>query len=66
MTVNQGPMWLVYVSEDGENHYQPWTDLVEAGTLTDPETGEDMQMVGWTINNPAWEIPQRKSVRPTT
>lgn len=60
MIVNEGPMWLVYVREDGQNEYQPWTDVVEVGTLIDPETGQDMQMVGWTTDNPAWIVPQRK------
>ena len=40
-------MVLVYKSENGEFHTQEWQDLVESGTLIDPETGDDMEIVGW-------------------
>lgn len=38
---------LVYRSEAGEYYEQPATDLIIAGTLIDPETGDDMDLVGW-------------------
>ena len=40
-------MWLVYVDENGRLHYQQWEDLVDCGTLIDPETQQDMEIVGW-------------------
>ena len=43
-------MWLVYTDERGKKHYQPWQDLVEVGTLIDEESGDDMEMIGWTID----------------
>jgi hypothetical protein len=49
-------MWLVYSSiHNGTRRviYQPWNELCESGTLVDPETDEDMEMIGWTISNPA-------------
>ncbi|MCK0441264.1 hypothetical protein MUG78_17840 [Gordonia alkaliphila] len=45
-------MWLVYVDEGGGHHYQPWGDLTEAGTLIDPENGDDMDLIGWTTELP--------------
>lgn len=40
-------MWLVYKDEQGNEHFQNWQDLTDVGTLIDPETGEDMDLVGW-------------------
>lgn len=47
-----GPMWLVYVAEDGTQHFQPWADIDTAGPLIDPHTGDDLQVVGWTTEEP--------------
>jgi hypothetical protein len=52
MFTNTYPMWLVYLDEQGVKHYQHWMDLPEAGTLIDPESGDDMELVGWTTHNP--------------
>ena len=41
-------MWLVYADDEGDWHYQPWQDLTESGTLIDQDTGNDMEMIGWT------------------
>lgn len=49
-TYNTSPMWIVYESSEGELFYQSYEDLVESGTLIDPETDEDMTIVGWTTN----------------
>jgi hypothetical protein len=38
---------LVYKSEDGQTYEQFACDLPSAGTLIDPETGDDMELVGW-------------------
>ena len=46
--INTGPMRLVYQGENGEIYTQPWQDLTEAGTLIDPETGDDLEIIGWT------------------
>lgn len=46
--VRTDPLFLVYVDETGQYHYQPWGDVTESGTLIDPESGEDMEMVGWS------------------
>ena len=48
MAINTSSMWLVYADSEGGHHYQPWQDLEESGTLINPETGDDMEMVGWT------------------
>ena len=40
-------MHLVYEDEEGNKHYQPWQDVVESGTLIDPEGDDDMQIIGW-------------------
>lgn len=34
---------------DNNHHLQHYLDLPEAGTLIDPDTGEDMVLVGWMI-----------------
>jgi len=52
LMISSGNMWLVYVADNGENHFQPWQDLMSAGTLIDPESGDDMEMVGWTTTAP--------------
>ena len=42
-------LYLVYLDEDSNHHLQHYLDLPEAGTLIDPDTGEDMVLVGWMI-----------------
>lgn len=44
------PMWLVYVDSVGTYHYQPWRDVTSVGTLIDADTGDDMELVGWTVD----------------
>lgn len=41
-------MHLVYRGDDGTYYYQPWQDVAEVGAWVDPETDEDMDLVGWT------------------
>lgn len=41
---------LQYTAEDGAIHEQPLTDVATAGTLIDPETGDDMELTGWRIS----------------
>ncbi|MFZ2237973.1 MAG: hypothetical protein WAV90_00360 [Gordonia amarae] len=48
MRISTSPMYLVYVDADGNHHTQPWGDVVDSGTLTDPDTGDDMEIVGWS------------------
>lgn len=38
---------LVYVDEAGGLHEQPLADITDVGTLIDPESGDDMALVGW-------------------
>lgn len=40
---------LVYRGEDGTLHTQAAEDLVESGTLIDPDTGDDMDLIGWRV-----------------
>lgn len=49
ITVQTGALDLVYRDENGDLHTQSWDDLTESGTLIDPESGEDMELVGWSI-----------------
>lgn len=49
MHVRTENMWLVYIDQEGNRHLQLWEDLTEAGTLIDPETGDDMEILGWTV-----------------
>jgi len=51
--VETGNMWLVYADCNGDHHYQPRQDVAEVGTLIDPESGDDMEMVGWTTTTPS-------------
>ena len=39
----------VYEAEDGTLHYQRWRDVAAVGGLVDPETGDDLELVGWTL-----------------
>ena len=39
---------LWYMDEYGNLYDQPLSDVVEVGTLIDPETGDDMEMLGFT------------------
>lgn len=40
---------LVYRDEDGNLYDQPAADLTEVGGLIDPETGEDLQLIGYMV-----------------
>lgn len=46
--IRDDPMWLVYEDSEGGYHYQPWQDVVGSGTLVDPKTYLDMEIIGWT------------------
>lgn len=48
MEYNTSEMYLVYRDGSGSLHPQPWDDLFYSGTLIDPDTGDDMDIVGWT------------------
>lgn len=41
---------LIYQNENGDLFEQRATDLVSSGTLTDPETGEDLDLIGWVAD----------------
>ena len=40
-------MYLIYLDSEDNRHEQWWTDVAEDGCLIDPETGEDMPLLGW-------------------
>lgn len=46
--IHEGGIFLVYENENGERFFQSIFDLNEAGTLIDPETGDDMYVIGWS------------------
>ncbi|MFZ2239804.1 MAG: hypothetical protein WAV90_09715 [Gordonia amarae] len=50
--MNTSPMWLVWKDARGRLHYQPWDDVDSVGGLIDPDTGDDMELVGWTEKRP--------------
>lgn len=43
---NLDEITLVYISEDGQLYYQNVSDLPDSGTLIDPETGDDLELLG--------------------
>lgn len=45
--VSTTAMELVYRNEAGSEHTQPWGELTDVGTLIDPDTGDDMELIGW-------------------
>ncbi|SEC65354.1 Uncharacterised protein (plasmid) [Tsukamurella tyrosinosolvens] len=48
--IHTGPMWLVYRSDTGKYFAQLWGEVPTAGGLIDPDTGDDLEVVGWTTN----------------
>ncbi len=44
---NTSTMHLIYQNHKGQEFSQHWLDLTEMGTLVDPETGEDLELIGW-------------------
>lgn len=50
--IETGTLFLVYITEAGGTVLQPWQDLVEAGTLIDAATGDDLEMIGWATRRP--------------
>jgi hypothetical protein len=44
---NTDAMFLIYRDSEGRRFTQHWQDLTEMGTLIDPETGEDLELIGW-------------------
>lgn len=40
---------IIYTDEKGCLYTQPLNDLPDSGTLVDPDTGDDMEIVGYTI-----------------
>lgn len=48
ISIQTGSLDLVYRDENGDLHTQSWEDLTSSGTLIDPETGDGMELVGWS------------------
>jgi hypothetical protein len=46
------PMFLVYADSTGAHHFQPWQDTFTSGSLVDPGTDADMDVVGWSAEPP--------------
>lgn len=42
--INPEHVSLIYTDTDKENHTQPVNDLVEAGTMMNPDTGEEFSL----------------------
>lgn len=42
-------MFIVYTDEQKRLYEQPLNDLPDSGTLIDPDTGDDMPIVGYTL-----------------
>lgn len=40
---------LVYQDEEGNLYEQPAGNLTEVGGLIDPETGEDLELIGYKV-----------------
>lgn len=38
-------VFVVYVDIEGEEYVQPISDIASTGTLIDPETGDDMEII---------------------
>ena len=38
-------VFVVYVDIEGEEYVQPISDIANEGILTDPETGDDMEII---------------------
>lgn len=38
-------VFIIYVDCVGEEHAQPISDITDSGTLIDPETGDDMEII---------------------
>lgn len=41
---------LMYRSEAGDEYEQNVDTIIECGTLIDPDTGDDMELVGWYVS----------------
>lgn len=48
-TVDLDHVTLLYCSESSQYYEQPLNDLTSAGTLIDPETGDDLDLVAAVI-----------------
>lgn len=42
---NPNDVFAIYVDSEGEEHKQPIADIPESGTLIDPETGDDLDII---------------------
>ena len=42
---------LIYRNENGDLFEQRATDLVSSGTLSDADTGDDLDLIGWRTDN---------------
>lgn len=45
------PAYLVYRDREDRTHFENIIDVPEIGTLIDPDTGDDMPIVGWSVSD---------------
>lgn len=38
---------LIYADANDAHHEQPLPDITAAGTLIDPDNGDDLELIGW-------------------
>lgn len=50
--IAQNDMWLAFRDKSGLTHKLHWIDLPGTGIPIDPDTGNDMTLVGWTLDPP--------------
>lgn len=48
--MNTSDMFLVYRDAKGNFHKQHWSDVVEVGSLIDPDTEDVLELLGWTTD----------------
>ena len=46
---NLDSMHIVYTDEQKRLYEQPLSDLPDVGTLIDPDTGDDMEIIGYKL-----------------
>ena len=53
--ISTSALFLVYVSQTGQTVLQPWQDTDVVGTPIDPASDVNMELVGWTLEQPGSE-----------
>jgi hypothetical protein len=53
LTYSTSPAYLIYRDGEGRSHHQSWAGIEDQGALIDPDTGDDMPIVGWSVSDNA-------------